>query len=44
MLVKQQLIVEIERIDNPITLVQLFEIMQLMTQSPQKTKNRPLVY
>ncbi len=39
MTVKQQLIAEIERIDNPIILVNLFEMMQLITQTPQKTKN-----
>ena len=39
MTVKQQLIAEIEQIDNPITLVQLFEIMQLITQTPQRAKN-----
>jgi hypothetical protein len=44
MTVKQQLISEIERIDSPITLVSLFEIMQLMTQTPQKTKNSLFVY
>ncbi len=39
MTVKQQLITEIERIDNPVTLVQIFEIMQLLTHTPQKPKN-----
>ncbi|MEQ1637702.1 MAG: hypothetical protein ABL903_13535 [Methylococcales bacterium] len=36
MTVKQQLIAEIEEIDNPITLVQLFEIMQLIKQNTGK--------
>ncbi|MCX7098390.1 MAG: hypothetical protein NTV43_10870 [Methylococcales bacterium] len=36
MTVKQQLIAEIEEIDNPITLVQLFEIMQLIKQNAGK--------
>jgi len=39
MTVKQQLMAEIERIENPIILVNLFEIMQLITQTPQKSKN-----
>jgi hypothetical protein len=39
MTVKQQLITEIERIDNPVTLVQIFEIMQLLTHTPQQPKN-----
>lgn len=33
MTVKQQLIAEIEEIDNPITLVQLFEVMQYIKQN-----------
>jgi len=39
MTVKQQLITEIERIDNPVTLVQIFEILQLLTHTPQQPKN-----
>lgn len=42
MMVKQQLIAEIEAIDNPITLSQLFEILQLVKQNIQiqpKQKN-----
>jgi hypothetical protein len=41
MTVKEQLIAEIEDIDNPITLVQLFEIMQLIKQNI--TKNNTLL-
>ena len=33
MTVKQQIIAEIEDSDNPITLVQIFEIMQLVKQN-----------
>lgn len=36
MAVKQQLIAEIEEIDNPIALVQLFEMMQLLKQNIAK--------
>jgi hypothetical protein len=42
MMVKQQLIAEIETIDNPTTLSQLFEILQLVKQNIQiqpKQKN-----
>jgi hypothetical protein len=42
MVVKQQLIAEIESIDNPTTLSQLFEILQLFKQNIQiqpKQKN-----
>jgi hypothetical protein len=42
MIVKQQLIAEIETIDNPTTLSQLFEILQLVKQNIQiqpKQKN-----
>ena len=42
MMVKQQLIAEIEGIDNPTTLSQLFEILQLVKQNIQiqpKQKN-----
>lgn len=42
MMVKQQLIAEIETIDNPTTLSQLFEILQLVKQnilSQPKQKN-----
>lgn len=39
MTVKEQLIAEIEDIDNPITLVQLFEIMQLIKQNIPKNNN-----
>jgi len=35
MMVKQQLIAEIESIDNPTTLSQLFEILQLVKQNIQ---------
>ncbi len=35
MMVKQQLIAEIEAIDNPTTLSQLFEILQLVKQNIQ---------
>ncbi len=35
MMVKQQLIAEIETIDNPTTLSQLFEILQLVKQNIQ---------
>jgi hypothetical protein len=35
MMVKQQLIAEIEGIDNPTTLSQLFEILQLVKQNIQ---------
>ena len=42
MIVKQQLVAEIEAIDNPTTLSQLFEILQLVKQNMQiqpKEKN-----
>jgi hypothetical protein len=39
MTIKEQLIAEIEAIDNPITLVQLFEIMQLIKQNITKNNN-----
>ena len=39
--VKAQLIAEIEEIDNPIALVQIFEIMQLIKQNI--TKNNTLL-
>ena len=39
MAVKQQVIAEIEDIDNPVALVQLFEIIQLTKQNLRKTKN-----
>ncbi len=39
MTVKQQLIAEIEEIDNPIALVQLFEIMQLLKQNIAKNNH-----
>ena len=42
MIVKQQLIADIETIDNPTTLSQLFEILQLVKQNIQtrpKQKN-----
>jgi len=42
MILKQQLIAEIETIDNPTTLSQLFEILQLVKQNIQiqpKQKN-----
>ncbi len=39
MTVKQQLIAEIERIDNPVILVHIFEMMQLIIQTPQYQKN-----
>ena len=35
MIVKQQLIAEIEAIDNPTTLSQLFEILKLVKQNIQ---------
>ncbi len=38
MTVKQQLIAEIERIDNAVMLAQLYEVMQLLTQ----TANTPV--
>ena len=41
MTVKAQLIAEIEDIDNPIALVQIFEIMQLIKQNI--TKNNTLL-
>jgi hypothetical protein len=41
MTVKEQLIAEIEDIDNPITLVQLFEITQLIKQNI--TRNNTLL-
>ena len=41
MTVKAQLIAEIEEIDNPIALVQIFEIMQLIKQNI--TKNNTLL-
>ena len=43
MSVKQQLIAEIEAIDNPIALVQLFEIMQLIKQNPTKNRSNTLL-
>jgi hypothetical protein len=43
MTVKQQLIAEIEGIDNPIALVQLFEIIQLVKQNLSKTKSNSLL-
>jgi hypothetical protein len=39
MTIKQQLITEIERINNPVTLVQIFEIMKLLTHTQQQPKN-----
>jgi hypothetical protein len=39
MTVKQQLIAEIEGIDNPITLVQLFEIIHTFKQGIAKNNN-----
>jgi len=43
MTVKQQLIAEIEDIDNPVALVQLFEIIQLVKQNMTKTKSNHLL-
>jgi hypothetical protein len=43
MTVKQQLIAEIERIDNPVTLVHIFEIMQCMMQPAPKIKTNPIL-
>lgn len=40
MTVKQQLIAEIEDIDNPIALVQLFELMQLIKHNIRHTSNQ----
>lgn len=40
MTVKQQLIAEIEDIDNPIALVQLFELMQLIKQNIRHKSNQ----
>jgi hypothetical protein len=45
MMVKQQLIAEIEAIDNPTTLSQLFEILQLVKQNIQiqPKQNNPVM-
>lgn len=43
MIVKQQLIAEIEDIDNPIALAQLFEIIQLIKQNISKTETSSLL-
>lgn len=43
MTVKQQLISEIEGIDNPMALAQLFEIMQLVKQNLPKAENDSLL-
>lgn len=43
MTVKQQLIAEIEDIDNPIALAQLFEIIQLIKQNLPKTQSNSLL-
>lgn len=43
MTVKQQLIAEIEGIDNPVALVQLFEIIQLVKQNITKTQSNHLL-
>lgn len=40
MTVKQQLIAEIEDIDNPVALVQLFELMQLIKQNIRHKSNQ----
>jgi anionic cell wall polymer biosynthesis LytR-Cps2A-Psr (LCP) family protein len=40
MTVKQQLIAEIESIDNPTTLSQLFEVLQLVNQNIQTQTKR----
>jgi hypothetical protein len=42
--VKQQLIAEIESIDNPVALVQLVEIIQLVKQNMTKTKSNHLLF
>ena len=44
MKIKQQVIAEIEDIDNPITLVQLFEIIQLIKQNMVKNQTNHLLY
>lgn len=41
--VKQQLIAKIEHIDNPIALVQLFEIMQLMQYNLPHLKDNAII-
>jgi hypothetical protein len=43
MTVKQQLIAEIEDIDNPVALVQLFEIMQLIKQNISNLKGNQVI-
>lgn len=43
MTVKQQLIAEIEDIDNPIALAQLFEIIQLVKQNLSKNQSNRLL-
>ena len=40
MTIKQQLIAEIESIDNPTTLSQLFEVLQLVNQNIQTQTKR----
>ncbi|MGZ8191058.1 MAG: hypothetical protein ACXWTS_07480 [Methylococcaceae bacterium] len=42
MTVKQQLIAKIEDINNPVALVQLFEIIHLIKQNSTKTKTNSL--